>query len=131
MRRLLLAAALLSPAACFAPRPCTLALCPSALDGTYRVTGWNRTVSAGGGAPAVPVVPNSDVEVTGGTVQFTNGKAVVRASQGASFHFELSTAPARAGRLSVSSGSLSVALSSGAPASVVPAGSFILLPVAK
>ncbi|MDE2142620.1 MAG: hypothetical protein KGL74_10130 [Elusimicrobia bacterium] len=131
MRRLLLAAALLSPAACFAPRPCTMALCPSAMDGTYRVTGWNRSVNAGGGAPFVPIVSDSDVEITGGSVAFTNGTAVVRASEGTSFRFELSTAVSRGARLLVSSGSVSVALSSGAAASLVPAGSSFLLPVAK
>jgi hypothetical protein len=131
MRPLFFAAAALASAACFAPRPCTQALCPSRLEGTYRVMGWNRAVAVGPGAPAVPIVSDSEVEVTGGSVEFVNGKAVVRADAGALFRFEISTSSPHAPLLRVSAGSVTVALSSGAaPASVAP-GSAYLLPVAK
>jgi hypothetical protein len=131
MRRLLLAAAALSSAACFAPRPCTQALCPSRLDGAYRVTGWNRTVTSGPGSPEIPIVSDSVVDVTDGSVEFTNGKSVVRASAGASFRFLVSTESVHAASLIVSSGSVSVALSSGAASAPVAPGSAFVLPVAK
>jgi hypothetical protein len=131
MRRLLLAAALLSPAACFAPRPCTQALCPSRLEGTYRVTGWNRSVTAGPGAPEIPIVSDSSVEVTDGSVDFWNGRTIVRASAGAAFRFEVSTTAAHAASLLVSSGPVSVVLSSGAAPTPVPTGAVFVLPVAK
>jgi hypothetical protein len=131
MRRLLLAAAALSSAACFAPRPCTQALCPSRLDGTYRVTGWNRTVTAGPGSPALPIVSDSEVEVAEGSVEFANGRSIVRAAAGSAFRFEISTAPAHAASLLVSSGTVTVVLSSGAAPTPVPAGVSYVLPVAK
>jgi hypothetical protein len=131
MRRLLLAAAALSSAACFAPRPCTQALCPSKLEGSYRVTGWNRVVSSGSGAPSIPIVSDSSVDVTDGTVEFTNGKSVIKASAGSSFRFEVSTASAHAASLFVTAGSVTVALSSAAVAAPVPTGVPYLLPAAN
>jgi len=131
MRRLLLAAVVLSSAACFAPRPCTQALCPLSADGTYRVTGWNRTVAVGPGAPAVPIVSDSEVEVTDGSAAFVNGKTVVRAAAGASFRFEVSTASTHASSLLVSSGTVTVAFSSAAAPATVPPGVPYFLPLAR
>ena len=133
MRRYLLpVAAALFSAACFAPRPCTQALCASRLDGSYRVIGWNRVVSAGGtAAPAIPIVSDSTVEVTDGSAEFTLGKSVVRASAGSSFHFEVSTASAHAASIFVTTGPVSVALSSGAVPTTLSAGSTFVLPPAK
>lgn len=131
MRRLLLAAIVLSSAACFAPRPCTQALCPVSVDGTYRVTGWNRTVAVGPGTPALPIVSDSDVAVTDGSAAFVNGKTFVRASAGAAFRFEVSTASTHASSLLVSSGTVTVALSSAAAPAAVPPGVPYVLPAAN
>lgn len=131
MRRLLLAAAVLSSAACFAPRPCTRALCPAGVDGAYRVSGWNSSVSVDRGAPAVPIVSDSEVQVTDGSVAFVNGTAVVRASAGAAFHFELAAPPSEPYPvIKVSSGSVTVSLSSGSVQTVAP-GAAVFLPVAR
>lgn len=135
MRRLLLAAAALSSAACFAPRPCTMALCPSGEGGSYTVTGWDREVSSGPGSPRLPIVSNSEVAVTEGTVEFVNGKTVLRASAGTAFRYEAAvpktkTTPKTAPKIVVSSGTLTVAVSSG-PMTTVEAGSTYLLPLAK
>lgn len=127
MRRL--APALLAAlCACAAPRPCTQALCPSRVDGEYRVIGWNRAVTAGADGPAVPVVSDSDVEVLRGTVEFVNRRAVVRAEAGAAFRFAVSTSAPHAASIYVSTGSVSVALSSAAPSAAVPPGATYPLP---
>lgn len=129
MRRLALPAAVaLLGAACFAPLPCTQALCPSKVEGTYRVIGWTRSVDCGPDTPQVPVVSDSTVQVTGGTVQFVNRRTVLTASQGAAFRFEVSSASARTPLVTVTAGTLTVSVSSG-PAAVVPAGVPYALPV--
>jgi hypothetical protein len=130
MRRLLLAAVVLS-AACAAPLPCTQALCPSHQDGSYRVSGWNKTVTVAPGQPPIPIVSDSSVEVLDGKVEFVNRRAVVRADAGASFLFSVSSDPAHVPSIVVSSGEVSVALSStSAPSPVAPGASY-LFPVPK
>lgn len=133
MRRLLLLGSLVAAfSACFAPRPCTLALCPSKVDGIYAVKGWNRTVTASSApdAPAIPVVSDSEVEVLSGRVSFVNGKTLLTADSGTSFRFEISTSSAKTPSVTVSSGSVQVSLSSAAPFAVGP-GAPYLLPVPK
>lgn len=132
MRRLLLAAAALS-AACASPAPCTQALCPSRVDGSYKITGWDKSLTVGPGQPAVPVVSDSTVEVLDGSVEFTNRKAVVRAAAGSSFRFTVSTGSVKnaIASIAVSSGDVSVALSSGAERSPVAPGSAYSLPNRK
>ena len=131
MRRLLLAAAVLSAAACASPAPCTQALCPTRADGSYRVGGWDKTVTVAPGQPALPVVSDSSVDVLDGSVEFMNRQAVVRASAGSSFRFTVSTQAAHVASIAVSSGEVAVALSSGAAASPVAPGSVYPLPSGK
>ena len=130
MRRLLLAAAVLS-AACSGPRPCTQALCPSRQDGSYRVSGWNKSVVVPPGTPPIPIVSDSTVDVLDGRVEFINDRAFVRADAGSSFRFSVSTDPAHVASIVVSSGVVSVALSSAAAPSYVTPGAPYLLPVAN
>lgn len=126
-----LAFAVLCASACFAPRPCTQALCPSRVDGAYQISGWNSSVTAGGDQPAPPIVSDSQVTVTKGTVEFVNGKSVVKASEGASFRFEIAPKPSKPiPSIQVSSGTVSVSLSSG-PAQDLTAGSTFFLPLPK
>ena len=128
MRRLLLAAAVLSASACASPAPCTQALCPWHYDGSYRVSGWDKAVTVAQGQPAIPVVSDSTVDVLSGRVEFLNRRAVVRASEGASFHFEVSTASVRVPSVTVMAGSVSVALSSTAAPSPLKPGVPYYLP---
>ena len=119
MSRLIFAAAVLF-AACAAPLPCTQALCPSRRDGSYRVSGWDKTLVVAPGQPPLPIVSDSSVEVQDGTVEFVNRRAVVRADAGASFRFSVSSDSAHVPSILVSSGGVSVALSSTSAASPVP-----------
>jgi hypothetical protein len=135
MRRLLFGAAVLSSAACFAPRPCTLALCPAGTTGSYTVTGWDREVASGPDSPRIPIVSNSEVKVTDGTVEFVNGKTVLRASAGTTFRFTAAVpkhkkTPKTDSTIAVSSGSLTVSVSTEA-AKTIAAGSSFVLPPAK
>jgi hypothetical protein len=131
MRRLLLAAALLCAGACRSPAPCTQALCPLHFDGNYRVSGWDKSVTVSPGQPALPVVSDSTVDVLSGRVEFVNRRAVVRASQGASFRFEVSTAPVPVSAVTLLSGAASVALSSTAAPSPLTPGVPYSLPAAE
>ncbi len=129
MLRLAAVAALaLLSAACFAPLPCTQALCPDKVEGTYRVIGWNRSVDCGPDTPQVPVVSDSTVQVLSGKVRFVNRASVLTASEGASFRFEVSTSSSRVPVVTVDSGTLTVSVSSG-PETRVPAGAPYALPV--
>ncbi len=130
MRRLLFAAAVLA-AGCAAPLPCTQALCPSRQDGSYRVTGWDKSVTVAPGQPAIPIVSDSTVEVLDGRAEFVNRSTVMRASAGASFRFTVSSDDAHVPAIVVSSGEVLVALSSTSAPSPVPAGAEFFLPVPK
>lgn len=122
MRRLAAFAALsLLPAACFAPLPCTQALCPSKVEGTYRVSGWARAVESGPETPQVPIVSDSEVQVLSGRVEFVNDRSVIAAKEGTAFRFTVSTGSVRAPIVEVSNGALSVSVDS-APATVVLPG---------
>jgi hypothetical protein len=130
MRRLLFAAAVLS-AACAAPLPCTQALCPSHQDGSYRVTGWNKTVTVAPGQPAIPIVSDSSVEVLDGRAEFVNRSAFVRAAAGSSFRFSVSSDSAHVASIVVSSGEVTVALSSTSASTALAPGAAYALPAAK
>lgn len=130
MRRLLFAAAVLL-AACAAPRPCTQALCPYALKGTYRVDGWNGSVTVAPGQPPLPIVSDSSVDVLDGKVEFVNRRAILLADAGSSFRFSVSTGSPRVPIVAVSSGDVFVALSSTAAPSPVPPGGTYRFPVEK
>jgi hypothetical protein len=121
----------LSAAACRSPAPCTQALCPLGYDGSYRVNGWTNSVTVSQGVPAVPVVSDSSVEVLSGRAEFRNRRAVVRASEGSAFQFEVSTTPVRIPSIVVTAGSVSVALSSTAAGVPLTKGVPYYLPVAE
>jgi len=128
MRALALAALAAACAACAMPVPCTRALCPKRVEGSYRVTGWNGSVTVGPETPAVPVVSDAEVHVLSGEVEFTNNSAFIRASEGAVFSLLVSTASRPTPILHVSSGSVAVSQSLGVAFQNVPPGSSWLLP---
>lgn len=129
MRRLAPVAALaVLSAACFAPLPCTQALCPDKVEGEYRVIGWNRSVDNGPDTPQVPVVSDATVKVLSGKVRFLNRTTAVTATEGASFRFEVSTASGHAPLVTVDAGTVTVSVSSG-PETALPAGVPYALPV--
>jgi hypothetical protein len=131
MRRLLAAVAVLCAAGCWAPRPCTQALCPLPSEGSYRVHGWNNSVAVNSTTPPLPIVSDATVDVVDGKVAFSNDKAVIVAAAGATFRFEVSSGPVAVASLIVNAGDVSVALSSAAPLSPIPVGSTYFLPVPK
>jgi len=127
MRRLALPAALaVLSCACFAPLPCTQALCPSKVEGVYRVAGWTRSVDSGPDTPQVPVVSDSSVTVLSGKVEFVNRRAFIAASEGTAFRFEVSTDSKHVPVVEVVRGSLAVSVDS-APATVVLPGAPYML----
>lgn len=126
--RAFLAAAFLT-AACAGPRPCTQTLCPAKLAGSYEVRGWSGTVSVSADVPKPPVPSDSEVAVLTGEAEFTNGKTTLRAGAGTSFRYSVSTRAVS--EIAVSSGSVSVFLSSAAAAMTVVPGAPYRLPLAK
>jgi hypothetical protein len=132
MRRLLLASAVLAGAACASPAPCTQALCPAArLDGSYRVTGWTGSVTVSPGTPALPIVSDASVEVLKGGAEFYNRRAVLRAAEGSSFRFSVSSDDAHVPAIVVGSGEVTVALSSTSAQTLVAPGATYLFPAPK
>jgi hypothetical protein len=132
MRRLLLAFAVLSAAACASPAPCTQALCPAEhLDASYRVTGWTTSVIVTPGTPALPIVSDASVEVLKGGAEFHNRRAVLRAAEDSSFRFSVSSDDVHVPAIVVSSGEVSVALSSTSAPILVAPGATYLFPVPK
>jgi hypothetical protein len=71
------------------------------------------------------------VDVTSGSVRFLNNQAVVTASAGASFRFEVSSGPVAVASILVSTGEVSVALDSASVPSPIAPGTPYFLPVAK
>jgi len=129
MRRsvLLLAAA---AAACAVPEPCTRALCPTKVLGTYRVAGWKSAATVDGSVPPVPIASDADITVTSGSIEFVNNKALIVAAAGAEFKILVSTQPRPVPQLYVSSGTVSVAQTPGSAFQPVPPGTRWLLPQA-
>ena len=128
MRRLACALAAALAAACATPPVCTRALCPTRVDGTYLLRGWKGTVLVTPVVPAAPVIPDVEVQVLSGDLEFVNNAALVRASAGAQFHIEVSTDSEPTPLLFVSSGPVSVAQRSGDSFRFVPPGSVWALP---
>jgi len=126
--RAFLAATLLT-AACAAPRPCTRTLCPAKSDGTYELRGWSGTVTVSPDVPKPPVPSDSEVTILSGEAEFTNGQTTVRALAGTTFRFAVSTRAVAS--IEVSSGSVSVLVSSSAVPTTVLAGAPYQLPLAK
>lgn len=126
-RASLLAAVLLT--GCAGPRPCTRTLCPARLAGSYEVRGWSGTLTITPDVPQPPVPSDSEVSILTGEAEFTHGKATMKTSAGTTFRFMVSTSAAAS--LEVSSGCVSVLVSSAsAPAPILP-GALYLLPAAN
>ncbi len=128
MRRALLLAAAAAAAACAVPEPCTRALCPTRVDGTYRLHGWKGDVVVSPQTPPLPVPSDVEVQVLAGNLEFVNNAALVRVSAGADFHIEVSTESQPVPELYVSSGSVVVAQSPGQPFAIVPPATHWPLP---
>ena len=126
--RIFLAATLLT-AACAGPRPCTRTLCPAESTGSYEIRGWSGAVAVSPGAPKPPVPSDSEISILTGEAEFTNGKTTVRALEGTTFRFAVSTRAVAS--IEVSTGSVSVFLSSAAAATTVLPGAQYQLPLAK
>jgi len=99
------------------------------MTGSYEVRGWSGAVSVTPDVPKPPVTSDSEVAVLTGAAEFTNGKATVRASAGATFRFMVSTRAAAS--IEVSAGAVTVIVSSAAVPTTVLPGAPYLLPVAK
>jgi hypothetical protein len=122
--RLLSAGLLLLLAACAGPKPCTRTLCVDSLDGTMRLDGWSKSVTATASSPKPPVMSDSTVTMVYGTAKFHQGKTVVAASEGSSFKFELSTRAVSS--ILVSTGSVTVSVDSAAPVALAPGAPYFL-----
>lgn len=127
MRRALLAGLVLL-AACAGPKPCTRTLCVTKLEGALELTGWNTSVRATAASPKPPVISDTSVTVVEGAAEFVNGRTRVAAAEGAAFRFSVSTRAIAS--IEVSSGSVTVMLSTGAPVTLAP-GTPYFLPKAK
>lgn len=128
MRRLVLLLAAAAAASCAMPQPCTRALCPTKVDGSYRVSAWKGSVTVLPGQPALPITSDAEVSVASGQIEFVDNQALIRASAGAVFHIEVSTAAKPVPELYVSSGSVVVAQFPGQPFEPVAPGTRWLLP---
>lgn len=128
MRYLGLLAVLAAASSCFAPRPCTRSLCVQRLDGTMEVSGWSGTRKDVSDGPKPPVMSDSSVKMVFGRAEFLNGTTRVAAEEGSAFTFTVSTRALAS--ISVTSGVVTVATSSGPAAAVAP-GTSVVLPKAK
>ncbi|UPT72511.1 MAG: hypothetical protein M0D55_11065 [Elusimicrobiota bacterium] len=118
-------AALVLLAACAGPKPCTRTLCVARLDGTMRLDGWEGSVVTASRYPQPPVVNDAVVTMVFGSAAFVNGNTLVKAQEGSSFKFTVSTRAASA--IEVSSGTVTVTPYRGVEA-LVPAGVPYALP---
>ena len=117
--------AILLLAACAGPKPCTRTLCVTKLDGTMELSAWSGSVRASADTPKPPVVSDTTVTMIYGAAEFVNGKTRVNAAEGSVFTFSVSTRAIPS--IEVSTGSVTVMLSTGAPSAVAP-GALYLLP---
>ena len=117
MRFPILAAVLLL-AACAGPKPCTRTLCVTRLGGTMEMTAWKGSVTATEESPKPPVMSDSTVTMLQGTAEFRHGRTMIAAVEGAAFRFTVSTRAVSV--IEVSTGSVFVTLSTGAPVTLVP-----------
>ena len=123
MRKPLLAGIILL-VACAGPKPCTRTLCVSKLDGTMELSAWSGSVRASADTPKPPVVSDTKVTMVYGTAEFVNGTTRVTATEGSVFTFTVSTRAIPS--IEVSSGSVTVMLSTGAPSAVPPGAPYLL-----
>ncbi len=123
MRRVLIAG-LIVLAACAGPQPCTRTLCVTKIDGTMELTGWSGSLRATAQSPKPPIISDSTVTMIYGTAELRNGKTRVTAAEGSSFKFYVSTRAVSS--IEVSSGSVMVALSTGAPVTLTPGAPYFL-----
>jgi len=128
MRRLVPLLAAAAAASGAMPLPCTRALCPTKVDGSYRVSAWKGTVTVLPGQAPLPIVSDAQVDIMTGDVEFSNNNALIRASAGAVFHIEVSTGSKPVPELYVSSGTVAVAQKPGEPFEPVAPGTRWLLP---
>jgi hypothetical protein len=122
MKFLLAGLALL--AACAGPKPCTRTLCVTKLDGTMELSAWSGSVRASADTPKPPVVSDTKVTMVYGTAEFVNGKTRVTATEGSVFTFTVSTRAIPS--IEVSSGSVTVMLSTGAATALTPGQPYFL-----
>ncbi len=94
------------------------------LDGTMDLAGWSGTVRATADTPQPPVMSDTTVTMVYGSAQLRNGKTIVSASEGSSFKFTVSTRAVA--EIEVSSGTVTVALSTGAPVALTPGAPYRL-----
>ncbi len=111
-------------AACAGPKPCTRSLCVTKLDGTMDLAGWNETVRATSESPKPPVLSDAAVTMLYGTAEFRHGRTKVVAEEGSSFKFTVSTRAVSS--IEVSSGTVLVQLSTGAPVALAPGAPYRL-----
>lgn len=116
--RAALLAVLAGLAACAYPAPCTRALCVARVDGTMRVEGWQGSVTETSESAKAPIVSDAKVTMVYGSAAFVHEKTLVRAQEGSSFVFTVSTRAVSA--IEVSSGVVTVAPFHGAEATLVP-----------
>ncbi|MBI4059853.1 MAG: hypothetical protein HY403_00330 [Elusimicrobia bacterium] len=119
-----LLAGLVLLAACAGPKPCTRTLCVTKLDGTMELVGWNASVRATSESPKPPVVSETTVTMLAGSAEFINGRTRVTSGEGAVFKFSVSTRAIPS--IEVSSGSVTIALSTGTPVSLAPGTPYFL-----
>lgn len=122
--RAALLAALAGLAACAYPAPCTRALCVARLDGTMRVDGWGSTVVETSDSPKAPIVSDAKVTMVYGSGAFVHEKTLVRAQEGSSFSFSVSTKTVAS--IEVSSGIVTVAPFRGSETILQPGVPFAL-----
>lgn len=115
---------LLLSAACAGPKPCTRTLCVTKLDGTMDLSGWSGSVRETSETPKPPVMSDTEVTMVYGTAEFVNGKTRVTAAEGSSFKFFTSTRAISS--IEVSTGSVTVTLSTGAAVTLTPGTPYFL-----
>ncbi|MEK7233998.1 MAG: hypothetical protein AAB268_09300 [Elusimicrobiota bacterium] len=123
MRRLIFAGLVLL-AACAGPMPCTRTLCVAKLNGTMDLAGWSGSVRATTESPKPPVISDTQVTMIYGTAEFINGKTRVTATEGSSFKFSVSTRAVPT--IDISSGAVTVTLSTGAPIALTSGSTYCL-----
>ena len=88
------------------------------------LAGWSANVRVSAASPKPPVVSDTEVTMIDGTAEFLNGKTRVTATEGSSFKFSVSTLTIAS--ILVSTGSVTVTLSTGAPIALRPGAPYFL-----
>lgn len=82
------------------------------------LTSWNGSVRATAESPKPPVLSDTTVTMVYGTAEFRQGKTAIAAAEGAEFKFTVSTRAISS--IEVSSGTVSVTLSTGTSLTLAP-----------